>query len=241
MSSSQPKDILTPRLALIAITHEAVLSEKAGDNRLGEIIRCTIPSAWPHVDWEPHVFDFFLNQFDQHPDQIGWPRYVALLQPDGTRTLIGTVGAFSKTDPPTICEIGYGILPPYEGQGFATEATQALIAHLQRDRRVSALIAHTYPSILASIRIMEKCGLTYDGEGEEAGTIRYRLNLRPAADSATAAHPPAPGTTPSSHPGTSQSPEPPHSTPTPRPCPSPLPAIPEPPPRPPGSPAAHQP
>jgi [ribosomal protein S5]-alanine N-acetyltransferase len=27
--------------------------------------------------------------------------------------------------------------------------------------------------------VMEKCGLTYDGEGEEAGTIRYRLQLRP--------------------------------------------------------------
>jgi [ribosomal protein S5]-alanine N-acetyltransferase len=180
MSFPQPEDILTPRLALIAITPETVLSEKAGDNRLGEIIRCIIPSAWPHADWEPHVFDFFLNQFAQHPDQIGWPRYIALPQPNGTRTLIGTVGAFSKTDPPAICEIGYGILPPYEGCGFATEATQALIAHLRKDQRVCALIAHTYPSILASLRIMEKCGLTYDGNGEEPGTIRYRLCLRTA-------------------------------------------------------------
>jgi len=178
MSFPHPEDILTPRLALIAITPEAILSEQAGDNRLHEIIRSTIPPTWPHADWEPHVFDFLLNQFAQHPDQIGWPRYVALPNPDGIRTLIGTVGAFSKTDPPTVCEIGYGVLPPWEGQGFATEATQALIAHLRKDRHITTLIAHTFPTIAASIRIMEKCGLTYDGDGEEPGTIRYKLDLR---------------------------------------------------------------
>lgn len=181
MSFAHPKDILTPRLTLIPITPEAILSEQTGDNHLGEIIRCTIPPAWPPADWEPHVFDFFLNQFAQHPDQLGWPRYVALPHSDGTRTLIGTVGAFSKTDPPTVCEIGYATLPPWERQGFATEATQALIAHLSNDHRVNTVIAHTYPSIPASIRIMEKCGLTYDGTGDEPGTLRYRLALRPMA------------------------------------------------------------
>jgi RimJ/RimL family protein N-acetyltransferase len=178
MSFPQPEDIFTSRLALIAITPEAILSEQAGDNRLGEIIRCTIPPSWPPKDWEPHVFDFFLNQFAQHPDQIGWPRYVALPDPDGTRTLVGTVGAFSKTDPPAICEFGYATLPPWEGHGFATEAAQALITHLRKDQRVTDIIAHTFPTIPASIRIMEKCGLTYDGDGEEPGTIRYRLNLQ---------------------------------------------------------------
>lgn len=174
----QPEDILTRRLALIAITPEAILSEQAGDNRLGQIIRCAIPSNWPHKDWEPHVFDFFLRQFADHPDQVGWPRYVALPAADGTRTLIGTVGAFSKTDPPSICEIGYGILPPWEGQGFATEAAHALIAYLRKDPRITTIIAHTFPTIPASIRIMEKCGLAYDGDGEELGTIRYKLDLQ---------------------------------------------------------------
>jgi ribosomal-protein-alanine N-acetyltransferase len=180
MSLSQREDILTPRLALITLTPEAILSEQAGDHRLGEIIRCTIPSNWPLTHWEPHVFDFLLNQLDQHPDQLGWPRYIALPHPDGTRTLIGTLGAFSKTDPPTICEIGYGILPPYERRGLATEATQALINYLRNDPRIQTIIAHTFPTLPASIRVMEKCGLTFAGEGEEEGTIRYQLHLHPS-------------------------------------------------------------
>jgi ribosomal-protein-alanine N-acetyltransferase len=175
----QCDDIVTPRLALIAIMPETVWSEKAGDQRLGELIGCTIPNNWPHIDWEPHVFDFLLAQFDQHPDQIGWARYIALPFSDGSRTLIGTVGAFTKSATPNEAEIGYGLLPEFEGRGLATEAAKALVEFLRREERITSIIAHTFPSIPSSIRVMEKCGLTYDGEGEEAGTIRYRLQLRP--------------------------------------------------------------
>ena len=179
--SLHSSDILTSRLALIALTPESVLIEQSagGDyGRFGELIGCIIHSEWPPIHWEPHVFDFFLKQFREHPDQAGWNRYVALSQPDGTRTLIGSLGAFSKDDPPGTCEIGYGILPSFEGQGFATEGTQALIEFLRSDGRVASIIAHTFPSLPRSIRVMEKCGLTFDGGGEEPGTIRYRLNLR---------------------------------------------------------------
>ena len=178
MQLSQRNEIATHRLILIAITPETIRSEQANDNRLGALIRCTIPASWPLPDWEPHVFEFFLTQFEQHPDQIGWPRYIALPHPDGSRTLIGAVGAGTKPASPSECEIGYSILSPYEGRGFATEATKALIELLRNDKQLTTIIAHTYPTLAGSIRVMEKCGLTYDGVGEEAGTIRYKLQLR---------------------------------------------------------------
>ena len=179
MSLPQRDEIVTSRLALIAITPAAIRSEQIDDKQLGELIRCTIPTNWPPVDWEPHVFDFILAQYEQHPDQIGWPRYVAFLQPDGGRTLIGALGAFSKATNPAECEIGYSILPPFDGRGLATEGTKALIEYLRGDERLTSIIAHTFPRLTGSIRVMEKCGLTFDGEGEEAGTIRYRLQLGP--------------------------------------------------------------
>jgi len=171
-------DIVTPRLNLIAITPEMLLSEKNGDGRLGELIQCVIPANWPLADWEPHVFDFLLTQLAEHPEQLGWPRYVCLVSPEGQRMLIGTVGAFTKAAAPTECEIGYSILAPYEGRGFATEAAKALIDYLRGDERITTVIAHTFPSIPGSIRVMEKCGLISDGDGVEAGTVRYRLTLR---------------------------------------------------------------
>jgi RimJ/RimL family protein N-acetyltransferase len=180
MSSPLIEEIRTPRLVLIALTPENVRAEQAanGDfHLLSQIIDCTIHSEWPPQHWEPHVLTLILDQFAAHPDQIGWHRYVAVVQPDGTRTLIGCLGAFAK-DPLTTCEIGYSILSSFEGRGYATEGAQALIHHLRSDTRLTSIIAHTFPSLPGSIRVMEKCGLVFDGDGEEAGTIRYRLILQ---------------------------------------------------------------
>jgi len=179
MSLNLRDDIVTSRLTLIALTPEMLMSEKNGDGRLGELIKCVIPENWPLKDWELHVYDFLLTQLAEHPEQLGWPRYVSFVPPGGLRTLIGTLGAFTKAAKPSECEIGYSILAPYEGRGFATEGARALIDYVRGDDRLDSVIAHTFPSILASIRVMEKCGLVFDGEGEEPGTIRYRLHLRP--------------------------------------------------------------
>ena len=153
MPHLQCDDIVTSRLILIAITPETIQSEKIGDNRLGELIECAIPANWPPTDWEPHVFDFFLALFDQHPDQIGWHRYVALPS-DGSRTLIGTVGGggFIKPEAPHEAEFGYSVLPQFEGRGFTTEAAKAMIEFFRGHERINSLIAHTFPSIPASIR-----------------------------------------------------------------------------------------
>jgi [ribosomal protein S5]-alanine N-acetyltransferase len=172
------EDIVTPRLSLIAVTPEMLNSEKNGDGLLGEHIQCVIPTNWPPVDWEPHVLDFLLAQFAEHPEQLGWCRYVGYVNPDGTRALIGTLGAFVRASRPSECEIGYSILAPYEGQGLATEAAQTLIAYLRGNAGLTSVIAHSFPSLPASIRIMEKCGMVFDGQGEEPGTVRYRLELR---------------------------------------------------------------
>jgi ribosomal-protein-alanine N-acetyltransferase len=176
MSLSLRDDIVTSRLSLIAVTPEMVRSQEADDGMLGGLTQCVIPKGWPMTEWEPHVYKFLLDQFAEHPEQIGWHRYVSFVPPGGSRTLIGALGAFLKGE--SECEIGYSVLPGYDGRGFTTEAARALIEYLRGDERLESVIAHTFPSIPGSIRVMEKCGMTFDGDGEEAGTVRYRLRLR---------------------------------------------------------------
>ena len=158
MLPSRHAEISTPRLALIAIEPAMMQSEKLDDEQLGGLIDCAVPSNWPPVDWEPHVFDVLLAQYERHPEQVALNRYVALREPDGSRTLIGTVGAFWRETAPAECEVGYSILPPYEGRGLATEAVRGLLGEIRRDQRIRSVIAHTFPRIGASIRVMEKCG-----------------------------------------------------------------------------------
>lgn len=174
MSHEIVKDIVTARLCLVAITPEMVRAEQAGVGELGEMIGCGVPGSWPPIHWEPHVLDFLLKQFEEHPEQVGWHRYVGLREVDGSRTLVGCLGAFSAAEGE--CEVGYGILPEWEGRGLATEGTRALIEYLG-GTGVRSVIAHTFPHLEGSVRVMEKCGMRFDGEGAEAGTVRYRLRL----------------------------------------------------------------
>lgn len=177
MLLKQHQDLHTPRLALIAITPAHLHSEKLGGHILGALIDCAVPSNWPPVHWEPHVLDILLQQYERCPEQISWHRYVAIPDQEGKRTLIGAVGAFWREMSPTECEVGYSILPPYERRGFATEAVRALIELIRSDTRIGSVIAHTFPELVGSIRVMEKCGLLFDGKGEEERTIRYRLSF----------------------------------------------------------------
>jgi ribosomal-protein-alanine N-acetyltransferase len=177
MSLDQREDILTPRLALIAITPAMLRSEQAQDNQLGLLTQAVVPPQWPPAEWEPHVFDVLLAQYERFPGQIACHRYVALLNADATRTLIGTLGAFCRESSPHEVEIGYSILPAWQGKGLATEGTRALLGLIRNHPGITSVVAHTFPHLTASIRVMEKCGFQFEGPGEEAGTVRYRLRI----------------------------------------------------------------
>lgn len=171
------EDIVTSRLRMIAITPAMLCSERAGDGRLGELTRCAVPANWPPEHWEPHVYEVLLRQYEQCPEQVAWHRYVGLIQDHGRPLLIGSVGAFWREEQPAECEAGWSILPPYEGQGLATEAARALIGIIRKEPRITSVVAHTFPELAGSVRVMEKCGMRLEGAGEDAGTVRYRLRL----------------------------------------------------------------
>lgn len=173
------KDILTPRLALITITPEMVLAEKTSDPRFAELVGSTVPKEWPPENWEPHVFDWLLGHFERDPATVGWTRFVALRESDGSRTLVGTVGGLVTESAPDVVEVGWGMLQQYEGRGFITEAATAFIARIRAMGHFTSITAHTLPWLGASIRVMEKCGLTYEGPGDEPGSVRYGLRLTP--------------------------------------------------------------
>ena len=168
-SSPVVAPIVTARLELVAILPEAVLSEQANDGRLGEILGCRVTAEWPPNDWEPHVLVWLLNQFAEDAARVRWFRYIVLREDDGRRVLIGTVGA--------VPEFGYGVLPAFERRGYATEAALAMVAFAEATGEVSELVAHTFPELEASVRILTRCGFVL--EGKEERTLRYRRVVVP--------------------------------------------------------------
>jgi ribosomal-protein-alanine N-acetyltransferase len=70
---------------------------------------------------------------------------------------IGSAGLKGPPDENGMVEIAYGIVPSYQGRGYTTEATTALLAFAFGSGRVSLVRAHTLPEPNASTRVLTKC------------------------------------------------------------------------------------
>lgn len=60
-------------------------------------------------------------------------------------------------------EVGWELDPAFWGQGLATEGGQAAVRHGFTELELSRIISVTTPTNVASMRVMEKCGLMYQG------------------------------------------------------------------------------
>jgi RimJ/RimL family protein N-acetyltransferase len=78
--------------------------------------------------------------------------------------IIGCAGFKGPPDESGLVEIGYGIAPGFQGQGYATEAALALVEFAFADSRVRLVRAHTRPGPNASTRVLAKCGFKSVGE-----------------------------------------------------------------------------
>ena len=69
-------------------------------------------------------------------------------------------------------EIGYGVMPEHEGNGYASEALRAMTQWAFGQKEVVFIEAETAPDNAASKRVLEKCGFAPDGTGEEGAAFR---------------------------------------------------------------------
>ena len=81
---------------------------------------------------------------------------------------IGQIGTTSPVDNAGAVEIGYGLNPSAHGQGYATEAVGALLAHLHGLEGVRTVGAATAMGNRASERVLETLGFVRTGLGWSA-------------------------------------------------------------------------
>jgi [ribosomal protein S5]-alanine N-acetyltransferase len=162
-------DLHTQRLKLVPILPASL---RLSNSDLSRHLAVQVPGIWPPEHWEPHVFDFFDEHYAQAPHTMAWNRYVVVRSP--TPVLIGTIGGFLKSS--TNVEVGYSLLEPWRGQGLATEALAAVLKEILSDNRIQTICAQTFPHLLPSVRVLEKSGFQHIGNGEEEGSVLYRLH-----------------------------------------------------------------
>ncbi len=96
-----------------------------------------------------------------------------------TGLVIGSAGFKGPPANDGSVEIGYGVVPARERQGFATEATAGLVEFAWSHPAVTTVRAHTLPDGGASMRVLAKCGFIRVGEVQDPhdGTV-VRWELR---------------------------------------------------------------
>ncbi len=61
------------------------------------------------------------------------------------------------------CELGYILSPAFQRQGYASEATAALVTHALTARGMHRVVAHCNPENVASWKLLEKIGFRREG------------------------------------------------------------------------------
>ena len=110
----------------------------------------------------------------------GWLLWYVVAAPDADanrRVLIGNGGFTGAPDARGSVEIGYSLLPSWQGQGYGTELTAALVSWAFSHQHVERVLAVTYPTLVASIRVLEKNGFQRTCRGAD----RQEPGLRTAA------------------------------------------------------------
>lgn len=94
---------------------------------------------------------------------------------------VGMCGLLQRDYLDTV-DLGFAVLPEFGGQGYATEAAQAVLAHARDDHRCPRLAAIVRADNAASTRVLEKLGLHLIGplrtpQGDDVQL--YRRDLAP--------------------------------------------------------------
>lgn len=109
----------------------------------------------------------------EYPDAAGWCRYVAL-KSSSRPILIGTCGCVGPPESTVDVEIGYSILPQYQRNGYATEATAALVDWIFCFAHVRSVNAQTFPHLAGSLGVLQRLRFEAAGDGSEPGALRFR-------------------------------------------------------------------
>jgi ribosomal-protein-alanine N-acetyltransferase len=78
--------------------------------------------------------------------------------------MVGHLSFYRKDLPEWMTwELGFIFNPKYQRRGFATEASEALVAYAFRELSAHRIVAHCNPENIASWKVLEKVGFTREG------------------------------------------------------------------------------
>lgn len=121
-----------------------------------EIIRNTLTIPYPYPDGGAEAF---IQSVQENHEKN--PAFIFAIVHKAENQLIGVIGLHIK--PFESAEVGYWLGIPYWGQGYMTEALQALIKFGFETQKLNRIYGTYFVFNPASRRVMEKCDMVYEG------------------------------------------------------------------------------
>ncbi len=158
--------IRTPRLTLEPITVEMVEAVMLGRREDAErVAEAKLPAAWPNRALIERAFTASIDEIRADPRTRLWgDRLVIVTESEAgatTRRVVGSIVFHGKPAADGIAEVAYGVEESSQGQGIATEATQASVRWALAQEGIVAVRATTLPWHKASLRVIQKIGMTF--------------------------------------------------------------------------------
>lgn len=147
--------VKTKRLQVITFEVAMIKALLEGAKELEKMIGYAVPADYP-MDVYKQFFPYKIDRFSKLPEENKWE---GLIIDSETATVIGDIGYKRGPNDKGEIDLGYSILPDYQGRGFATEAAAGMVAWGLKQPGVEKIIATCSPENKASIRVLQKAGL----------------------------------------------------------------------------------
>ena len=164
MGTIQP--IETDRLELLPITRDLVEAVIAGRRDEAErLVGARFPDLWPGRALVERAFSCPLEKLRVDPEAWLWGARVLVTRTRSraTRVVVGSVVLNGRPNEAGTVEIAYGVDEKWQGHGYATEGTSAVIGWALDQRDVRRVQACTFPWHRSSQRVLEKVGMRHVG------------------------------------------------------------------------------
>ena len=132
------------------------------------------PSMYKYSGWNPYatleMAQETVREFIRHYDDEHVYSWVI----DVDDVVVGTIGAYDYKD--DRIEVGYSVVPAWQGRGIATEALKEVLEYLTENEGISCVTAWCADENTGSWRMLEKAGMQRvrtDKEGLVVGDKTY--------------------------------------------------------------------
>ena len=135
--------IETARLKLVPATVALARAEIGDRGEFARLLGAAVPDNWP-PETLADALPSFLTALETTPNQIGWFAWYGLVKDGGAAAAVLVAsGGFKGPPGDGAVEIGYSVLPQFQGRGYAAEMVEGLLLWAMGQPGVARVVAET--------------------------------------------------------------------------------------------------